>query len=129
MGQLVDYAKEELTRAGLLDKDSDYDGMLGEAALEIIDVFSKQGHSGYSASAVTQIVEKLMRYEPLTPLTYEPDEWNDVSEMSGSPMWQNKRKSTTFSVDGGKTHYDLDDADRVASATDDSTNTEPEGDS
>lgn len=75
MSNLTDYAKDELTRAGLFDKDSDYDGMLGTAALEIIEVFAKQGHSG----------------------------------MSASPLWQNKRKSTTFSVDGGKTHYDLDD--------------------
>jgi hypothetical protein len=105
---LVDYAESELKRAGLFDKDSDYNGMLGEAALEIIKVFSMQGHSGFSASIVTQLVEKLLRYEPLTPLTYEPDEWTDVSEMSGSPMWQNNRKPTTFSRDGGKTHYDLD---------------------
>lgn len=109
MSNLTDYAKDELTRAGLFDKDSDYEGMLGNAALEIIEVFAKQGHSGMSASIVTSLVEKLMRFEPLTPLTYGPEEWNDVSEMSGTPMWQNKRKSTTFSVDGGKTHYDLDD--------------------
>lgn len=109
MSNLVDYAKEELTRAGLFDKDSAYDGMLGTAALEIIEAFAKQGHSGSSAGMVTQIVEKLMRYEPLTLLTYGPEEWTDVSNESGTPMWQNKRKSTTFSVDGGKTHYDLDD--------------------
>lgn len=109
MSNLVDHAKYELELAGLFDKDSDYNGGLGEAALEIIEVFAKQGHSGMSASLVTQIVEKLMRYEPLTPLTYAPDEWTDVSEMSSTPMWQNKRKSSTFSKDGGKTHYDLDD--------------------
>lgn len=110
MDTLVHYARDELTRAGLFDKDSDYNGMLGEAALEIIEMFDNQGHSGMSASLVTQIVEKLMRFQPLTPLTYEPDEWNDVSDITGRPMWQNKRKSTTFSVDGGKTHYDLDDS-------------------
>lgn len=109
MSNLVDYAKDELTRAGLFDEDSDYNGDLGNAALEIVKVFSSQRHSGASAAIVTSIVEKLLRFEPLTPLTFEPDEWNDVSEMSGTPMWQNKRKSTTFSVDGGKTHYDLDD--------------------
>ena len=109
MSNLTEYAKDELTRAGLFDKDSDYDGALGVAALEIIEVFAKQGHSGFSAGMVTSIVEKLMRFEPLTPLTYEPDEWLDISEQSGTPMWHNKRKFTTFSIDGGKTHYDLDD--------------------
>lgn len=108
---LVNHARTELTLAGLLDKDSDYDGMLGEAALEIIGVFARQGHSGYSAAMTTDIVNRLMRYEPLTPLTYAPDEWNDVSEMSGTPMWQNRRKSSVFSTDHGLTHYDLDDLD------------------
>ena len=109
MSNLVKHAKKELELAGLFDKDSDYDGMLGESALEIVKVFAKQGHSGFSAEVTTQLVEKLMRYEPLTPLTYEPDEWNDVSKESGSPMWQNKRKSSVFSKDGGKTHYDIDE--------------------
>jgi hypothetical protein len=109
MSSLVEYAEEELTRAGLLSKESDYEGMLGEAALAIVKVFASQGHSGYSAEMVTQLVEKLMRYEPLTPLTYEPDEWNDVSQESGTPMWQNKRKFNVFSIDGGKTHYEIKD--------------------
>jgi hypothetical protein len=74
-----------------------------------------RGKAVFSAGLVTGIVERLMRFEPLTPLTYEPDEWNDVSDISGTPMWQNKRKSTTFSIDGGKTHYDLDDAPDPAS--------------
>jgi len=109
MSNLVDYAESELKLAGLFDKDSDYNGALGDAALEIVKVFSKQGHSGASAAIVTSIVEKLLRYEPLTPLTYAPDEWIDVSKESGTPMWQNKRKSTTFSTDGGETHYDVND--------------------
>ena len=113
MSELVKHAKRELELAGLFDKDSDYNGMLGNAALEIIEVFARQGHSGYSASVTTSIVEKLMRYEPLTALTYNPDEWNDVSEMSNKPMWQNKRKSSVFSEDGGKTHYDIDEPETV----------------
>ena len=108
MSEQVDYAKDELTRAGLFDEGSDYNGELGNAALEIVKVFSRQGHSGASAAIVTGLVEKLLRYEPLTPLTYEPDEWIDVSEASGEPMWQNRRKYSVFSKDGGKTHYDID---------------------
>ncbi len=106
---LVAYARSELDLAGLFDADSDYDGMLGKAALDIIKVFAGQGHSGYSAELTTQLVTRLMRYEPLTPLTFAPDEWNDVSGVSGTPMWQNRRRSTTFSTDGGATWYDLDE--------------------
>ncbi len=105
---LYRYAKDELQRAGLFDEDSDYGGMLGEAALEIIAVFAKQGHSGFSASITTDIVNRLMQFKPLTPLTYELDEWNEV----GTGTWQNRRKSTVFSDDGLQTWYDLDEPGR-----------------
>lgn len=103
---LVDYAQKELDRAGLFDSDSDYGGMLGDACLAIVKVFSEQGHSGFSAEMTTQIVSKLMRYEPLTPLTSDPSEWMEVDT---GKMWQSTRKPTSFSTDGGSTWYDLDD--------------------
>jgi len=107
MSNLVDYAKSELTLAGLFDKDSDYDGMLGDAALDIVAKFASQGHSGMSAELVTQLVTKLMRYEPITPLTYGPEEWTYVAD----DLWQNKRKGDVFSADGGKTHYTTGQSD------------------
>ena len=104
MSNLTDHAIKELTLAGLFDKDSDYDGMLGTSALDIVKLFASQGHSGMSASIVTDLVGKLMRFEPLTPLTYEADEWIDHGG-----TWQNKRDSKVFSDDGGKTHHRLGD--------------------
>jgi len=104
---LINHARRELEMAGLLDDDSEYDGMLGKAVLEIVTVFARQGHSGASAALVTGIVERLLRYDVLTPLTYEPDEWIDQGEISGYPIWQNRRKPSVFSKDYGKTHYDL----------------------
>ena len=101
---LATYARDELERAGLFDSDSDYGGMLGDAVLEVVRVFSRQGHSGHSAFLVTELATKLMAYQPITPLTYEPDEWNEVSE----GLWQNKRKSDVFSHDCGQTWYCLD---------------------
>ena len=102
---LIDYATKELNLAGLLDPDSDYNGMLGKAALEIVGVFASQGHSGMSAAIVADLVGKLIRYEPITPLTYGPEEWIDQSGAGGYPCWQNRRKFDVFSDDGGKTHY------------------------
>lgn len=106
---MVEYAANELRRAGLFDEDSDYDGMLGDAVLEIVKVFSKQGHSGMSAAMVTAILEKLLRYEPLTPLTSDPDEWMNVSDIAGAECWQSTRDPSVFSRDGGKTWYSIDD--------------------
>lgn len=107
---LVGHAKRELELAGLFDKDSDYDGMLGDAALGIIKTFASQGHSGYSAGIVSDIVNKLMRYETLTKNDHE--EYNDVSECSGLPegsMFQDKRNPSWFSNDGGKSWYNVNE--------------------
>lgn len=109
MSNLVKHAEEELKLAGLFDKDSDYDGMLGEAVLELVKVFAKQGHSGFSAQQTLLIFNEVANFKPLTPIGKSKDEWVDQSEASSEPMWQNKRRGTMFSRDAGKTWYDIDD--------------------
>jgi len=109
MSNLVDHAKYELELAGLFDKDSDYDGMLGKAVMELVEVFANQGHSGFSAHQTLKLFNEVANYKPLTPIGKSDDEWVNVSDMSGEPTWQNKRRSTTFSRDAGKTWYDIDD--------------------
>lgn len=52
--------------------------LINKNILEIIEVFSNQGHSGFSAGYAISVLERLLRYKPLTPLTGEPDEWNEV---------------------------------------------------
>jgi hypothetical protein len=111
MSNLVKHAEYELKLAGLFDKDSDYDGMLGEAVLKLVKEFSKQGHSGFSAHQTLRIFNEVANFKNLTPIGQSKDEWMDVTEMTadGKGMWQNKRRGTTFSRDGGKTWYDIDD--------------------
>jgi hypothetical protein len=107
---LASHAQRELELAGLFDQDSDYEGMLGEAVLELMEVFAKQGHSGFSASLAADLFQRLVKFEALTPLTDYPDDWEDISEMQdGTPGWQSKRSPSCFSTDGGKTYYSLDD--------------------
>jgi len=106
---LVDHAKDELQRAGLFDKDSDYNGMIGNAVMELCQTFSNQGHSGFSANWVLDVFNRLAQFKTLSPITSEPSEWTDVSECSCIPMWQNKRDPSYFSKDGGKTFYSLND--------------------
>lgn len=111
--ELITHARYELTKAGLFDADSDYNGMLAPAVMEIIEVFSKQGHSGYSASMVIALTQKLMRYENITPLTEDPDEWMlvDGGGDIDTPLYQSRRRSDAFSHDGGKTYYFVDNHD------------------
>ena len=66
MSNLVNHAQEELTKAGLFDKDSDYNGMLGDAVLDLMQVFADQGHSGFSAQMTRELFYKLSNFEELS---------------------------------------------------------------
>jgi len=109
---MAQWAREELEQAGLFDKDSDYDGMIGQAVMNLIDEFSKQGHSGFSTRMVSTIFDRLLRSKPLSPLTSNPTEWMQVSEDmcgKGTVLHQSRRSPSCFSTDGGVTYYDLDE--------------------
>lgn len=112
---LVEHAKSELERAGLFDKDSDYNGMLGPAIMKMVETFAAEGHSGASAAWTLQLFNRVASYKALTRLTSDSEEWCNVSEYGGpndAPIWQNKRDSSYFSHDGGKTGYSIDDKKR-----------------
>ena len=109
MSKLIEHVKRECELAGLFKDDGDYGPMLGDAALELTEIFANQKHSGFSAGMLVAILEKVWRYKTLTPITSDPKEWKDVSEMMGKPCWQNKRCTSCFSSDGGKTWTDNDE--------------------
>jgi hypothetical protein len=98
VSNLVGHAERELDLAGLGDPDSDYNGMLKDAALQMVKVFAEQGHSGMSASILTGILGKLLAFEPLTPLTGAEDEWLEIPEHQrfGDVTHQNLRCSRVF---------------------------------
>jgi hypothetical protein len=102
---LVVHAQRELTLAGLFDTDSDYDGAAGQAVLDLVKVFASQRHSGFSAMLVLDLFDRVAHFKPLGALTDNPDEWIEV----GPSVWQNRRHSSCFSEDGGKTYYDIDE--------------------
>ena len=109
---LTEHAKRELQLAGMFDDDSDYGGDIGRDVMDLIEVFSKQGHSGGSAQLTLAIFEKVANYQNLTELSPDQNEWNDVSEISGyapNTMWQSKRRPDAFSKDHGITYYLVDD--------------------
>lgn len=93
--ELLEYAKAELD---LIKKDEE--GMqeaINKDILQIIEVFSEQGHSGFSANYAIHALERLLNYKPLSPLTGEESEWNEVHCMrEGIRTFQNKRCSSVF---------------------------------
>jgi hypothetical protein len=95
---LLGHAEKELRLIGMFGEDSDYGGLVGNAVMELMETFSNQGHSGYSAGIVSSLFSKLAKYEPLSPLTGEDDEWDDVSSLGdiGEKLYQNNRNSAVF---------------------------------
>ena len=108
---LYRHAESELRREGLLGDTEDflYGDMLGQAVLDLIELFADQGHSGMSAGYTLHIFERLANFQSLSPLSSDPEEWNEV----GDGVWQNNRFFACFSEDGGKTYYNIDE-DKVA---------------
>ncbi len=102
---LKEHAKLELEMAGYLDKDSDYEGMIGDAVMELMEVFSKQGHSGASAPIVARLFNKLANYEPLQPITGKDEEWGEPDDWGQGPIWQNKRMGSIFKHEDGTVTY------------------------
>lgn len=97
MGNLIAHAKRELQAAGykLDGTDEPYNKMAAEAILELIEVFGKQGHSGFSAGYCISAFAALAKFEPLGPLTGDDSEWFDHGH-NDSTKYQNKRCGHVF---------------------------------
>ena len=102
MSNLLKHAERELKFIGYDDTDS-YDKMAKDAILQLIETFAKQGHSGFSANYVANMFHKLVKYETLSPLKGNDDEWDNVSDMSGDrkTLFQNNRDGRVFKNDDG----------------------------
>ena len=100
MSNLVDYAKEELKRVGMIDSGEAYNDCAAKAILDLIELFASQGHSGFSAPFVINVFSRLAMFKPLSPLTGEDDEWNDL----GDGTYQNKRYSAVFKDKDGNAY-------------------------
>lgn len=105
MSNLINHAKRELLKLGykLIEEcDDDPDKWIQENVLELLEVFSKQGHSGFSAPYVINLFKKLANFEPVTPIMCTDDEWNEV----GNNQYQNNRCSAVFkNSTNGKPYY------------------------
>lgn len=102
---LVLHARRELELLGSQPE-------IDEHVMQIVEIFSRAGHSGSSAYYTIELISRLLSYQNLTPLTDNPDEWECHDEgVSGVPggLWQNKRNGEAFSNDGGVTYYLLNE--------------------
>jgi len=68
--------------------------MVTKNVMDILTVFDNQDHSGFSANYTINLVVRLLRWIPLTPLTGEEDEWYEPNGPDNTQ--QNKRYTTVF---------------------------------
>ena len=115
MSNLVEYAKHELSLLG--GQDEEMQQAMNKHILGMVELFAKEGHSGFSANYAINILNALLRFKPLKPLTGKDEEWIEHSD----GMFQNKRcysvfkdnkegeayniDGKVFSCDGGETWY------------------------
>lgn len=95
-GNITSYAESELRLAGWFNEDGFYGGMVGSAVMRSVRIFSIEGHSGMSAGLCMNLTKQVGMFKPLTPLTGEDDEWNEVCD----GVFQNRRMSSIFKENG-----------------------------
>lgn len=108
---LVDFAKDEFKRLNIdvdnKTSEDDFDIWGANCVIELLEVLSKQGHSGLSAGWTLDTFNRLANYKPLSPLTGKEDEWFLISEEEN--LYMNKRCPSVFSTSkDGTDAYFLD---------------------
>ena len=96
MSNLHRHALAEFRAAGWTDADGKFEDEMQEDickhVLELLKVFSDEGHSGSTAPYTVNLFKKLAMFEPIVPLTGEDWEWHEPSP----GVFQNIRCSRVF---------------------------------
>ena len=96
MSNLIKHAKREFEILGYIPLEQEQENgpnkWIQENVLELLEVFSKQGHSGSSAPFCVGYFEKLAMFKPLSPIKCDDAEWHEV----GGNTYQNIRLSSVF---------------------------------
>jgi len=91
-GNLMAHAEREL----LPENGDEMQALMNQGLRELVLVFSTHGHSGFSAGYAVRSLEKLLMFQPLRPLTGEPEEWGETFD---GGYVQNRRRSSVFKGD------------------------------
>ena len=95
--------KEDEEEFGEDAVDNDTQAHVYQDLKQLLDTFSSQDHSGFSASYTISLFKKLASFQSISPLTGNESEWTDL----GEGRKQNNRCHHVFmSADGSA--YDID---------------------
>ena len=110
MSNLIEHAKREFLKLGYLpieECDDDPNKWVQKNVLELLEVFSKQGHSGSSAPYTINMFKKLAAFEPIAPILCTDDEWFNYRD-EPDESYQNIRCSSIFKKNKNGEPYYLD---------------------
>ena len=104
MSNLLKHADREFQIAGWMtpeEGETSIDPMnqlMMDGIKELLEVFANQGHSGFSGHYAISLFTKLAKFENISPLTGEDDEWNDMTTYGDgvTHLYQNKRRFSVF---------------------------------
>lgn len=105
---LIEHAKYELEllEKGCKTKEDLYaQKEITKDVLSVLNTLCDQGHSGFSASYIISLIDKLWDWKPLKPLTGEEDEWE---KPEFGLHYQNKRCPAVFKESMNSKAYYLD---------------------
>lgn len=105
-GNFVDHAKRELQSS--YESGDEMNIRMADHLIGMTRLFSVEGHSGFSAGYAISALSTLLRFEPLGPLTGATNEWMEVGDQNGKPLYQNTRCGRVFKE--GDSAYDIDGA-------------------
>lgn len=112
--RLVAHAQHEfsLLPKPVNEADADLQQFLQDGVLDLLFVLSQQGHSGGTMDDMLSLFNRLANFDNLSPITDNPADWVDMSEVASKPFWQNKRNSKLMSEDGGKSYFDVNEGNQ-----------------
>lgn len=100
--ELCQHAIKELKFAGYGNGEGGPNDWMYRQVLEAIAVFSSHDNSGTSAYFEINLVNKLCKFDIISPLRFTDNEWGKINVRG---TCQNKRKSGVFKEPNGKIHY------------------------
>ena len=97
---MIEFAEWQLNK--MLEKctepgEKEMQNKMNNDVLELLKVFSEQGHSGFSAPIATRLFYKLANHKLITEVEDNPDDWDENG--------QHKYISSIFKRDDGSCYY------------------------
>ena len=109
---MIEFAKWQLNKLTEKCKDEDskiMQNMMNNDVLELLKVFSEQGHSGFSAPIATKLFYRLANHKLITEVEDNPEDWDENGQHKHIPSVFKRKDGTCYYLYG--TYFAEPDSD------------------